>query len=390
MDRKGNTKIIWYILFAFITIIMCYLFSVVFFFFISPYNVAIKTRIWPFLSNEQIGNLYSDAVVDINFNVEDEEFFGEISVSTIGVNVRKDGYIVSRYDQFTKVSDETEIKVFTKSGQIFNAKLLYSDKNNNLIVLKCESNDEIKIPYLKIGDFIDKTTANAELVAINEKDKKIASGKLIDYNLTDVITSVSEGVYKVDHVAENCFSAELSSNFKSGLVFDKKGSFMGFSINQNSSNFSIMPVAGVKSYFQQIVGCYEEKINYKNELVDSFIGFDNSEVHYFMIESEKNADKTTFYFNGQNQLYTDDIKYFGGPNQTGYYLFEDLVYKQENILSKDNVVQGININKKSFEINKRSDLINALYQANAGDNITVYYHQIDSLALEVKSVTFKV
>lgn len=390
MDKKGNTKLIWYILFAFITIIMCYLFSVVYFFFISPYNVSLKTNIWPFLSDEQIGNFYSDAIVDINFNVEDDEYFGEVEVSTVGVNVRQDGYIIARYDYFYEISEQTEIKVFAKSGQIYQAKVLYCDKNNNLVVLKCQSDDEIKIPYVKIAELADDSSLDLELIGINEQDKKVATGTLTDCDLADSITSVSEGVYKVDHVAENCFSAELSSNFKNGLVFDKKGNFMGFSLNQSSSQFSVMPVAGVKDYLSEIILCYENEETYTNELVDSFVGFDSYEVHFFMDESEKNTDKTTFYFNGQNNSYTDDIKYFGGPNQTGYYLFADLIYKQQTVLSAENVITSIYLNKTSYEIDSRSDLTSILYKACEGDVMTIYYHKIDSLGIEVKSVTLEV
>lgn len=390
MDKKGNTKIIWYILFAFITIIMCYLFTVVFFFFISPYNISVKANLWPFLSSEQLGNFYSEAVVDINFKVQDDEYFGEVSVSTLGVNITKDGYIISTCDKFDGITDETEIQVFAKSGQIYAAKVLYCDKNNNLTLLKCESDDEIKMPYVKIGGVADESVVDLELVALNAENRKVATGKVIDYNLADAITSVSQGVYKVDHVAEYCLSAELSSNFESGVVFDKKGNLMGFSVGQSGSEFSVMPVAGVKKYLDDVKSFYEDEKTYTNQLVDSFIGFDSYEVHYFMEESEKNTDKTTFYFNGANQTYTDDIKYFGGPNQSGYYLFEDLIYKEATVLAAENVITSIYFNKTNYEIECRADLMNVLYSTSAGDVLTIYYHQIDSLGVEVKSVSLEV
>lgn len=390
MEKKGNTKIIWYILFAFITIIMCYLFSVVFFFFISPYDISLKTNLWPFLSDAQIGEFYSEAIVDIKFTAQNDEYFGEVEVSAVGVNVRKDGYILSTSNAFENATEESKIQIYAKSGKIYDGKILYLDKNNNLAIIKCESEEKLKMPFVKIGNVATENSVNTEIIAINSENRKVATGKVTDYDVVDAFTSVSEGIHKVDHVAEYCLCAEISANFESGVVFDKKGTLLGFSVAQNGTQFSVMPVEACKFYLNSTVESYENKTNYSNKLVGAFVGFDNYEVNYFMELSEKNSDKTKFYFNNKTQEYTDNIKFFAGPNQTGYFLFEDLIYDEKIVLTAQNVITSVYFDKISYEIECRADLINALYNVEEGQSLTIYYHKIDALGTELTSVTFNV
>ena len=60
------------------------------------------------------------------------------------------------------------------------------------------------------------------------------------------------------------------------------------------------------------------------------------------------------------------------------------------VLEAENVITSINLNKTSFQIDCRADLTDLLYKARKGDTITIYYHEIDSLGVEVKSVSLEV
>ena len=71
---NGKKKLLWTILFSLIAVIFCYLFIVVFFFFISPYNISLRLAFWPFSTNAQIGEMYNEAIVDVSFRFQNDEF----------------------------------------------------------------------------------------------------------------------------------------------------------------------------------------------------------------------------------------------------------------------------------------------------------------------------
>ena len=73
-DIKSNSKLLWYIVFALLTVVMCYFFVVIYFYYISPYSVANRMTFWPFATEKQVAEMYSDTVVEINFSVENEDF----------------------------------------------------------------------------------------------------------------------------------------------------------------------------------------------------------------------------------------------------------------------------------------------------------------------------
>ena len=73
-EKKGISKVFWIILFAVITILLCYLFTVVSFYFIWPYNISAKLGLWPFGSQQSIGRMYMDSVVQINYKAIDDHF----------------------------------------------------------------------------------------------------------------------------------------------------------------------------------------------------------------------------------------------------------------------------------------------------------------------------
>ena len=75
MGEKNSTKkLVWYVLFALVTVVCCYLFVVVFFYFIYPYNISLKLAFWPFVSEEQVGQMYSEATVKVTFKYQNDEF----------------------------------------------------------------------------------------------------------------------------------------------------------------------------------------------------------------------------------------------------------------------------------------------------------------------------
>ena len=90
-EKKSNWKVFWYVILAFIAVVLCYLFVVIYFFYISPNNISLKLGFWPFLSDQTVGEMYLDATVELNFKANEE--FDVLDKSVVGVNIREDGYI---------------------------------------------------------------------------------------------------------------------------------------------------------------------------------------------------------------------------------------------------------------------------------------------------------
>ena len=84
--KKSNKIFLWGTILAITSLLLCYVFVVLYFFYISPNNISIKFSLWPFLDDKTIAQMYLDATVDIE--VSGEESF-------VGVNVKENGVIVA-------------------------------------------------------------------------------------------------------------------------------------------------------------------------------------------------------------------------------------------------------------------------------------------------------
>ena len=232
-EKHSNLKVIWYVLFAIITVILVYLFVVVYFFYISPYNISVKTAIWPFLSDQAIGEMYLDSTVEINFKVANEVTFEDEEKSVVGVNVRQDGYIIAPYNEFRSCTDETEITILANSGKVYNGKFLYGDLNYNIAILKCENvtadEGEIKIPFVSISNAVSSSWfMETDVLAITSpmESKTVWNGTVSDTNIYSVYKEISiENKHAVDFVMEDCYLVDIESvgdeSFEDGAIFDK-------------------------------------------------------------------------------------------------------------------------------------------------------------------------
>lgn len=401
--KSSNAKVIWYILFAFVTVILIYLCTVAYFFYISPYNISIKTKLWPFLSDQTVGEMYLDATVEIDFTIKNPITYENEDKIVVGVNVREDGYIVAPYSEFRACNENTEIKIYTNSGKIYVGKLLYGDINYNLAILKCENIaenlDEIKIPYVYVSS---KTSLSnqTEVLAIASpmKTKNVWNGKVIDTNLLNVYKQIEvENNYAIDFVLENCYSVEIDSSdenaYTGGAIFDKSGSILGLSYEDtlDDGSYVIMPIDASKLFLDNVVKNYQKQQTYDNQVIKKVVGFDQTEIYCHMLASAKNSGKEEyFYFNGSWQIYSDELIAFSNSEVDGYYLFEDFVYNEETILESKNVISSLKINGKTYSADCRTSLMNALYKTKTGDVVTIYYYDTNSLGIKLSSVNFTV
>ena len=404
-EKHSNLKVIWYVLFAIITVILVYLFVVVYFFYISPYNISVKTAIWPFLSDQAIGEMYLDSTVEINFKVANEVTFEDEEKSVVGVNVRQDGYIIAPYNEFRSCTDETEITILANSGKVYNGKFLYGDLNYNIAILKCENvtadEGEIKIPFVSISNAVSSSWfMETDVLAITSpmESKTVWNGTVSDTNIYSVYKEISiENKYAVDFVMEDCYLVDIESvgdeSFEDGAIFDKSGGILGLSFEKTDDGaYVIMPIDSAKLFLDDVVRAYKNQQKYENTLVKSLVGFDRLELQCFYEVSNKNyGEEEFFYFNNTWQVYTDDIVInFASSASSGYYVFEDWIYNGTKILDSNNVISYIRCNNRSYSATQRTSLFEGFYNANAGDTITVYYWDMDSLGGATQSVTFTV
>ena len=147
--KKNNKKVIWWSLIAIVAVILSYMFVVMYFSLINPYDISLRITLWPLYSQSALADIYKDATAEISFNVDGST---EETVKFVGVNVRKDGYFLVQSEALQQYTNQT-LKLNT-SGGMFGGKLLYVEPYYNLAVIKCENlsqKSEIKLPFVKIA-----------------------------------------------------------------------------------------------------------------------------------------------------------------------------------------------------------------------------------------------
>jgi len=400
MGEKSNKKLIWYILFAVITVVLCYMFIVVYFHHISPYNISMKIAVWPFMSDESVGEIYQDAIVEINFEVDDSYTFEEnVPKTVVGVNVHKDGFIVAPYHEFEGCDISTEYRIRTNAGKVYNGKLLFVEEHYNLVIFKCEnmlaSDKKIKIAYANIED-IAAAREGDEIFALTSplEDKTVWGGRIKSMGEIDCKQMELDAKVGGEYVIQDCFAVSLNStrnSFSTGVVFNDSGAVLGFSFDGKNSdgNYVSMPVAGAKLFIGDVIESYDSRYTYSNTLANAFVGFDKTEISCFIMasnENEKDENKQYFYFNNEWHTYTDDMKYYNQQMSVeGFYLYQNFALRGQTILNAKNIVYSIKYNNKTYKISSKLDLYDLCYKLNAGDQIVVYYYEgIDSLTLNQK------
>lgn len=396
-QKKKNSRIIWYIVYAILAVVLCYMFVVVYFFYISPYNISLKLTLWPFQSDESIGKMYLDATVNMDFTIKDNQTKEEISVSTVGVNVREDGVIIALYDMFRGCNDDTKITVSTNSGRMFNGKLLFGDINYNLAILKCENFEgqggEIKIPYVKLASSAQLSHQEDMISVSYQKDNNDA---LVGYNWSGYIDTETTEIYKgittgegkeaVDFVMEECHIIYVNNkNYSGGAVLDKYGYLLGVSYGdplQSESGveegyYCMMPVDGAKLFIDKALEAYGRKEKYQSDVVNGCVGFDLIDITYHMFLSETLAgNPTSFYFDETWKPYTKEIQTFNDNQMSGFFLLEDFVYDEKVVLEKNSVIINVTVNGRKNKIENKLDLFDVLYSVGNGDVVKFSYNVV--------------
>lgn len=402
MSEKNSTKkLVWYVLFALVTVVCCYLFVVVFFYFIYPYNISLKLAFWPFVSEEQVGQMYSEATVKVTFKYQNDEFEDE-EISVVGVNIDKDGYILFPFSEISECTDYSQIKVLTASGTVYSGTFIYGNKDYNLALIKCENaaNGKVKIPFVKVFGNSDYSGVERVIVS-NSKliTSSVWNGYLKDTGYVhphaaknganeDVLSYTIEGGFVI--------SIKGSLAFNGGAVFDKSARLLGFSYKDTLSiessvlgqgEYFVMPAYAVKLFYSDAVKAYKNKETYKNTLVSSFNGFDKTEANKMKDLKKDDGGEEKIYFNGDWQAISSDFDHFLTSDIQGYYLYTDFNYVDKNI-AKNAIITSVSVDGKKVDIEYKTDLFDALFKAKSGSAIKLTYQRFEGTEYKVGTLVF--
>ena len=200
---------------------------------------------YAFADADKIFKENSKAVVVIETYNEKGEPIGQGS----GFIVRADGVIVTNYHV---VSDAADIKV--KAGkEVLNVEgLIYTDKENDLVMLKVKGKD---LPAVKLGDI--------EKANVGEKVYVISSPQGFENTISDGILSGIREIAPGRKVLQ--ITAPVSQGSSGGPVFDKNGEVIGiatFLIKEAQNLNFAMPVNIIKDkiHSKKVIALKDSKI----------------------------------------------------------------------------------------------------------------------------------
>ncbi len=70
-----NMKVFWIIFSIILSLAVIYMFVVIYFYYISPNNISLKLKIWPFNSDEAIAEMYVDTTVKLEFEMQNPQLW---------------------------------------------------------------------------------------------------------------------------------------------------------------------------------------------------------------------------------------------------------------------------------------------------------------------------
>lgn len=381
MADNGKKKLIWTILFSVITIVLCYLFIVVYFYFINPYNISMRLTFWPFVSERQVGEMYNEATVDVAFTYINEETDEEETISATGVNVNQNGFIILPYSEIALCEDFSKIKVQTRGGATYEGNFLYASREFNIAIVKCETaanRKSINIPYVTLTS----SYYNNDKVFVSSQDISDNSswvGEIVDCEGYSFV-STKEYFYCIEDGFTITVNGDFS--FKGGAVFDRSAHLIGFSykdtveFDSNSTTLSenkehyIMPTYPAKLVIDDVINAYNNNQTYENRLVDAFVGVDYKEASTLTI-AENLKDGKIYYHNKYYEI-TDEIDYFVNSNVEGFLLLEKFVYNETSI-NASAVIYEIYVGDEKFEICNKLDFYIVVNALEKGDNVRINF-----------------
>lgn len=399
-----NMKVFWIIFSIILSLAVIYMFVVIYFYYISPNNISLKLKIWPFNSDDAIAEMYVDTTVKLEFETQNPETNEVSTVSIVGVNIKENGVIVTLYDQLRYIKQDSPITVTTSNG-IFAGDFVYGDMNYNLALIKCKNKEgksgSIKIPYVEIAQESDMQHCdNLFVISAPDESKKVRKGSLVN-NTKAVVpkyTSFSNVSKVVDYVMKDCylFNVENAIDFTRGVVYNKSGNVFGLSagyVEEASSSkpttlirYQIYsPVYNVNHFYDKAMSAYQkDKENlYQNSVLQEMKVVDLNDMTWHKEASEEiSGNENGFYFSETREWkeYTSKLEQFIDNRVDSVFLVDDFMHNDETVLEAGNNIVSIKIGAATYKTTDKLALANVLYATKDGQKIILNYTTVDDTA----------
>ncbi len=378
VKKNGVWKVFSILGILLLVVLLCYFSVAMYFYFGKPNDIHSKLQVWNLMSNESVGEMYLEASFDIK---ELEKEIDESTSGIYGINVNEKGYVLTLAD---KVDEDKNYVLYSKSGNIYSGKVVFSESNFNLAIIKI--NEDVSLPYVNIGS-TNQDSFNSTYIMVGSPldEQNISKATKVKINeYAEGIYNTVDGLEVTGYVSENSvyFNCSNLTNFSQGALLDKKGNLIGLVVknysllDDSSSTCYAIGVEFVDMVLDKIISLNGEM--FESEFANCVNGFDMYELTYLLeCALDKSANVKTVYFKDTWVTLSKSIENFYNDGNNGYYLMSDLSYKN-SVIKANSVITSVSLNGRSYYIYAREDLFSIIYSLNTGDKITLTYTNLDT------------
>lgn len=374
MENGGNLKLVLYAIISCLGVVFVYLFTIFYLYVISPYNIRLSISLWPFVSDSQMAKMYQSAVVEMSFEVDDD--FEAKEVTVMGVNVNKNGYIIVPYNDLKNATEDSSIKIVSKTGSVYSGEVIFGDETYNLAVVKCSSlnGKTVKLPYVSLGSWSNLTEGKTLYSVSSDKS---STYQTCSVSSTDVIYSVTknaESTSLIDYTIENGFVVDfrVDTTYMGGILFDATGKLYGISYDDtlkvsslDKGQYYILPTYTLGNIIDDIVSCGKKNTVYTNANCKSLVGFDKYEAEKI---SDTGSSLTDYNTNWSSISGAFESYYIG--QSSGIFLCEKF-----GDIPAGSVLTKVSLNGSIYTLTSKYDLWEIFYAIDSDDKVSYYYKE---------------
>ena len=279
-----------------------------------------------------------------------------------GVIISSDGYIITNHHVIETAED---IQVTTNNNQSYNAKIIGSDEQNDIALLKIETNDEL--PYAVFGDS-DSTQIGEWVLAVGNP-----------FNLTSTVTAgiISAKSRNLDPTGRTTQSyiqtdAAVNPGNSGGALINDKGELIGINtaIQTQTGSYVGYSFAVPSNIAKKVI---EDILEYGN-VQYGFLGVTGTSLNSFRAKELDVEDTEGFFING--------IDKESGANSAGIKI-GDIIKDIDGIkISKFSDLKGYLNTKRPddiVEVNLKRDNISKKVRVQLNKNERINFYLIGIL-----------
>ncbi len=279
-----------------------------------------------------------------------------------GVIISSDGYIITNHHVIEKAED---IQITTNNNQSYDAKIIGSDEQNDIALLKIETNDEL--PYAVFGDS-DSTRIGEWVLAVGNP-----------FNLTSTVTAgiISAKSRNLDPTGRTTQSyiqtdAAVNPGNSGGALINDKGELIGINtaIQSQTGSYVGYSFAVPSNIAKKVI---EDILEYGN-VQYGFLGVTGTSLNSFRAKELDVKDTEGFFING--------IDKESGANSAGIKI-GDIIKDIDGIkISKFSDLKGYLNTKRPddiVEVNLKRDNVSKKVRVQLNKNERINFYLIGIL-----------